>query len=220
MIIFWDIDGTLIENDPHNVNLYNDALKQTLRVTAVTPPSHHGKVDKQIIHEYLTVVNQPVEHYVTVKAKLDELSLQHYLNPVTARKQLPAAETMLTLAADAGHINALFTGNSSHRSQAKLEGAGFNLGMFNWGGSFFGSEYDTRPAMAEAAKQVHVEAIMVGDTPGDGVAANTAGFHFIAVCTGVYGAEDLKPYKPVLLIENFQSGADKMKQLLHSIKYC
>lgn len=57
--------------------------------------------------------------------------------------------------------------------------------------------------MAEAAKTIHSEALIIGDTPGDGVAAITAGFHFLAVCTGAYQAEDLEPYNPALLVENF-----------------
>jgi phosphoglycolate phosphatase len=213
MIIFWDIDGTLIKNDPHSVNLYNEALKQALNATASTSISHHGKVDKQIIHEYLADSDQTKEHYPAVKEKLEQLSTLHYLNPVTARKPLPQVNDMLNLAASLGHINALLTGNSPLRSRVKLEGAGFDLDMFKWEQSFFGSEYNTRPAMAEAAKKFHSEALIIGDTPGDGVAAATAGFHFLAVCTGVYTAEELTPYNPVLTIQNFTDGFQQVEQL-------
>lgn len=138
VIIFWDIDGTLIENDSANVNLYASALNETLGVGQNIQIPHHGKVDRQIIHEYLTAAGSHKENYLTVKEKLEQLSTAHYLNPETARKPLPKVFNMLTLVEDLGHVNALFTGNSSHRSQVKLEGAGFNLDMFHWEYSFFG----------------------------------------------------------------------------------
>lgn len=213
MIIFWDIDGTLIENDTKH-NLFNDSLHLTVNTRLSETPSHHGKVDKQIIQEYLTAAGHSQHHETLMMQNLDILSTEHYSNPENARKPLPGVIETITKAQQQGFINALFTGNSKTRSESKLQSSGFNLNQFHWDKSFFGSEFNTRPHMAAAAANYTAQAIIIGDTPGDGTAANIAGYPFVAVCTGIFTAEELAPYNPALTLPSFADNTSKLLEIL------
>ena len=51
-------------------------------------------------------------------------------------------------------------------------------------------------------------AVIVGDTPKDGEAADSAGFPFLAVATGSFTADELRATNAVLVIDDFATGLD------------
>lgn len=54
-------------------------------------------------------------------------------------------------------------------------------------------------------------AIYVGDHPVDGQAANAAGFDFIAMLTGMHGAQDLAHYKPIAILSDLRMIPDVVR---------
>lgn len=218
MILLWDVDGTLVENDPDGVDLYNQALEAVMGVRASNPPSRHGKVDRQIVSEYMENATADLSRFSDVVKKLESISSVHYRDPLFARKPVGGVREALEVAARLGVTNALFTGNSRNRAEAKLEGAGFSFTDFDWEASFFGSEFDSRPMMAKAAAIKLPSAVIIGDTPGDGEAANVANFFFVAVCTGVYGHDDLIPYGPVAIFESFAGREADLSKLIAQLQ--
>lgn len=218
MILFWDIDGTLINNETSGADLYNKSVELASGAKAERPPSHHGKVDQQIIREYLDNAGVSQDYYQKVVNSLEHYSATYFRDPANARQPLPGIPEALTLSETQGFTNAIMTGNSKQRSEAKLSGAGFNLSQFDWDSSFFGSDYPNRPAMALAAATVFEKALIIGDTPGDGSAAKEAGYLFLAVCTGAFEAEDLTPHEPLAIYQNFKEAHDDFARLLERLK--
>ena len=51
-------------------------------------------------------------------------------------------------------------------------------------------------------------AVIIGDTPNDGLAADSAGIPFVAVATGAYTASELRQTSAILVIDDFASGLD------------
>lgn len=217
LILFWDVDGTLVEVNPEGDDLHNQAVEEVTGRKASPLPSRQGKVDRQNVKEYLENANVDSSQFSEVFKKLESLSSTYYRDPRFSLKQLEGVSEALKVASQLGVTNALFTGNSRKRSEAKLEGAGFSLTEFDWEASFFGSEFDTRPLMAEAAAKVAPGGVIIGDTPGDGIAAQAANYIFVAVCTGVYGPEDLAPYDPVAVFDSFGGRGSDFSKLISSL---
>jgi phosphoglycolate phosphatase-like HAD superfamily hydrolase len=116
---------------------------------------------------------------------------------------VPGVADALQAVHDAGWVNALITGNSKIRAHVKLQSAGFDLGFFDWDHSFFGEIYPDRAALARAAAGAVHEGVLVGDTGGDGVAANAGEFRFVAVTTGGNDAASFTKYGPVLVVDDW-----------------
>lgn len=218
LIAFWDVDGTLVENDPSGVDLYLQALSDVVgEVRLPNPPSRHGKTDRQIVREYLRAANVDDAELARVTHRLEVLSQVHYRSSTTARRVLPGIAKALTAAESLGFRNALFTGNSRRRAEAKLDGAGLEREIFDWDQSFFGSTHENRPALARHAARSVRRGVIIGDTPADGTAAQVAGFAFIAVATGVYSEIVLRAGNPVACLPDLNRGYSEFVQALMSI---
>lgn len=217
MIVFWDVDGTLVANATDGIDLYAQAVTDTLGTPVVNPPPRHGKTDRQILREYLTTTGGNPGHLGRATERLEELSQVRYLTPRTARTKLPGCVDALRAVRQIGGTSALLTGNSATRAAAKLTGAGIELSWFDWPTSLFGDTYPDRPSMARAARRLTHHAVVVGDTPGDGAAANTAEFPFIAVTTGAYGPDELSQFTPVGTFDNLQQQLANFTETIRSL---
>lgn len=205
MNILWDVDGTLIANDHLGINLYRDAIREVYLIDgSIMELKHDGKTDRQIILEYIASTGSDFSREQEVEANLEGRSSSIYLNPISVRTPLAGAMTALAITSKLGHTNLLMTGNSRNRAHVKLLGAGFDLSLFDWDKSAFGSDFAKRNDLAEDLANNINGGVVVGDTPGDGSAARAGNFSFIGVTTGVYSAEDLLEYKPVLVLNNLE----------------
>jgi phosphoglycolate phosphatase-like HAD superfamily hydrolase len=90
----------------------------------------------------------------------------------------------------------------------KLTSAGIDPSAFDWGHSFFGSIYPDRAALARAAARAVSSGVLVGDSGGDGVAANAGGFGFVAVTTGGLAPEDFANFDPALVVTDWAAQLD------------
>ncbi|MEK6311264.1 MULTISPECIES: HAD family hydrolase [Curtobacterium] len=192
--VLWDIDGTLVLNAASPGNLYHLALERAVGRDLTLRVGHqHGRTDAGLIAEHVRAHDFDDALIPTVSGHLRDLTDERF-RAGDHRKPAPGARELVQRFAVLGWRNGLLTGNSEHRARVKLRGAGFDLEAFDWAHSFFGDEeVDRAGVTGRAADALRGErAVIVGDTPRDGEAADAAGIPFLAVATGVYDVEALR----------------------------
>lgn len=208
--ILWDIDGTLIYNTPSAGALYLDSIEHVTGVRPTVPvPDPHGMTEGQLLLAILDANGLDTGRLGDVLWELDVLSRdQHERGHV--RDACEGAAEVIAAIAERGWTNALLTGNGPNRARYKLLAAGYDPEDFDWEHSYFGHESPTRhhlTAGARTALEGH-DAVIIGDTPNDGLAADSAGIPFLAVATGIYSADQLRATSARVVVESLASGRD------------
>lgn len=210
--ILWDVDGTLVRNGKDAGNLYHEAVELAVgHAIDNRLPNTHGKTDGQILRETLAAHGLPDDLHSDASRHRDELSrLRHESG--NHRELCPGVHEALAATAAKGWVNCLLTGNSASRSRFKVTGAGVDASAFDWEHSWFGEVSAVRSelTMRARAELPNDTIVIVGDTPGDGIAATAAGIPFIAVATGVYEADDLRLTDAVAVIDDLETGLDEL----------
>jgi phosphoglycolate phosphatase-like HAD superfamily hydrolase len=149
--------------------------------------------------------------------------LERYLEALAgqcARKAyepLPGvAELLRRLRARADVLLGLCTGNLARGAELKLTSAGL-WGGFRCGG--FGSDAELRPDIVRAAwRQARelgaTDALVIGDTPRDILAAHEAGLPACGVGTGRYTVHELAEHGAELVLAGFDDVAQAERLLL------
>jgi phosphoglycolate phosphatase-like HAD superfamily hydrolase len=218
--ILWDIDGTLILNNAKAGSLYVDSIRDvtgTAPTVRVTDP--HGMTEGQLIGEILEVNGLDRAHLPAVLVRLDELSLAQHESGETRERAAGVLEALSAVTAH-GWTNALLTGNGPRRARYKVAAAGIDPELFDWDHSFFGHESPTRHALTAlvGASIGEEKAVIIGDTPKDGEAADSAGIPFIAVATGAFTAASLRETSALVVVDDLSDGlADVIAAITQSI---
>jgi len=192
--VLWDIDGTLVLNAASPGNLYHLALERAVGRDLVLLVGHkHGRTDAGLIAEHVRAHDLDDALIPTVSGHLRDLTDERY-HRGERRAPAPGATALVRRFAELGWRNGLLTGNSAHRARVKLAGAGFDVDAFDWEHSYFGDEEVERTGVTTlaAAALAGTRAVIVGDTPRDGEAADAVGIPFVAVATGVYDVAALR----------------------------
>ena len=209
--ILWDIDGTLILGNSRAGALYVNTIEQVAGVRpTVRVNNPHGMTEGQLLAQVLEVNGIDGSLLPDVLVRLDELSLAQHESGEYPREPAPGTHAALEAFAERGWINALLTGNGPNRARYKVLAAGYSADTFDWEHSYFGHQSPTRhhlTADAGAALAGH-HAVIVGDTPKDGEAADSASFPFLAVATGSFTADELRATNAVLVIDDFATGLE------------
>lgn len=217
--ILWDVDGTLVLNGKDAGNLYHDAIELAIgRPIAVRLPNTHGKTDGQILRESLAAHGLDEDLHSAASIHLDELSrLRHESG--NHRELAPGVAEALATTARAGWVNALLTGNSANRSRYKVTGGGIAAEAFDWDHSYFGHVTPIRSDLTLQAVADHPgdTLVIIGDTPGDDIAATAAGIPFIAVATGAYTADQLRETAAILVVDDLYSGLPAVMEMLTAV---
>lgn len=214
--LLWDIDGTLIYNNPQAGSLYVDSIEQ---VTGVRPtarvPNPHGMTEGQLLAAILEVNEIDEAFLAAIFVRLDELSKAQHEAGHTRNRCAGVAEAIAVFA-DRGFTNALLTGNGPTRARYKVIAAGLDADDFDWAHSYFGQQSPTRHHLTADARADLADnpAFIIGDTPKDGEAADSAGIPFIAVATGSFTAADLKQTSARVVIENFEVGLAEVLEVI------
>lgn len=207
-VVLWDVDGTILQNGGRAGLLYDDAIRD---VTGFEPagdhPGEHGKTDAQIIGERLAEYGLDPALLPQVSARLDVLSEAGNAGP-HARRLVPGVSEALDAVAASGWVNGLLTGNSPARVRFKFGGAGLSVDRFDWDHSYFGDRALLRTDITRAAAQALAgsTAVILGDTPSDGSAADAVGFPFIAVATGVFDEHALRATSAITVVPDLIGG--------------
>jgi phosphoglycolate phosphatase-like HAD superfamily hydrolase len=199
LLLLWDIDGTLLRSG--GAHEHAAALVQALREVygvelpddAVQRVGPWGKTDQRIAREVLAAAGvelDPGSDWI-------ERAWDIYSSADLARLHdgaMEGAEAALRWAADAGHRNALLTGNSEPIAHHKLAAAGLG-DWFVRGQGAFGSDAEDRRALVPIARQraggwPRERTVVIGDAPGD-VECALADRVFAVVLLGHFGREEL-----------------------------
>ena len=216
--ILWDIDGTLIYNTPSAGTLYVDSIEH---VTGVRPTvkvaNPHGMTEGQLLIEVLDVNGLDTSKLDEVLFQLDELSREQHERGWD-REACIGVDAALAAVTERGWTNALLTGNGPNRARYKLLAAGIDPDLFDWDHSYFGHRSPTRQHLTADARAglLGHDAVIVGDTPNDGLAADSAGIPFIAVATGMYTAEQLGATSAIVVLDDLQKGLDALLDAIAS----
>lgn len=202
--VLWDIDGTLVMNASSPGNLYHLALERAVGRDLVLRVGHqHGRTDAGLIAEHVRAHQLDDTLIPAVSRHLHDLTEERHRSG-DHRSPAPGAIALVARFAELGWRNGLLTGNSAYRARVKLQGAGFDVDAFDWEHSYFGdTEVERTGVTARAAAALAgTRAVIVGDTPRDGEAADAVGIPFLAVATGVYDVDELRATGAVTIARN------------------
>ena len=203
IVLFWDIDGTLITTGKAGVPAWEQAVRETTgRDFQLSSIRIAGLTDYQIA----------VRTFELLGLAADDESLQRMIRryedllpetlPTRRGRVLPHVREILDAIRDRDDVRSyLLTGNTRRGAAAKLSHYGL-LDYFPDGA--FAEDTGARATIAarglELARRVgrvDEEALFViGDTPHDVECANAIGAKTIAVATGGYSIEELRPHSP------------------------
>ncbi len=206
----FDIDGTLlVTKDRIHYNALNHAMLEIYGVvTTIDGIAYHGKTDLGILRAALHRAGVSSE---TFEAKLPA-ALAVICREVSQRadeimpsvcSQIPAVLEQLQAT---GKLMGVASGNLESVGWHKVEAAGLRR-FFSFG--CFSDQREYRAdVFAEGVRQARLKAgagakvCFFGDTPEDVKAAQSAGANIVAVCTGIFPAEELLSYNPDLCVSS------------------
>ena len=208
IVLFWDIDGTLLSTGRAGIFAWNDSARElTGRDFDLTSVRTAGMTDHQIAVKTLEMlgVEQSPSNIDRLLRRYEEL-LPSALPRRNGRVLDNVREILEHLQERPDVRSYLLTGNTRAGARAKL--TYYDLVRFFPDGAFAedpGARSGIASRALELAKQagpVGEETIFViGDTPHDIECAKAIDAKTIAVATGGYSVDELKPYNPWRLFE-------------------
>ena len=206
----FDIDGTLlVTKDLVHYNAINDAMLEVYGIaTTIDGIAYHGKTDLGILRAAL--------HRAGVSAQAFEAKLPAALDVVCRKvtdsaskirpKVCSAIPRILQNLQASGKLLGVASGNLESVGWHKVEAAGLRE-FFSFG--CFSDQRESRAdifaeGVREARQRIGDEAkvCFFGDTPEDVKAAKSVGAHIVAVCTGIFPADELISYGPDLCVSS------------------
>ncbi len=223
-VLLFDVDGTLTLPDSGISGVHLKAFDHGFRKVYGIDASIHeirfgGKTDRQCIVEVLTkrgVAREMIYSKIDRMFKAMIVFFKDEIGGVDFKGSLiERAKECLERFSDERYVLGLVTGNTKEICRLKLE----KLDIWNYfviGG--FGDSSEIRYKLVEEAlgqarenfgiivdkKRVYV----IGDTPHDIRCARESGTVAVAVSTGKYSLEQLKEFKPDILIRNLSELKD------------
>jgi phosphoglycolate phosphatase-like HAD superfamily hydrolase len=203
IVLFWDIDGTLLTTGKGGVPAWESAVKEVIgRDFELSKFRISGLTDYQIAVRTFELLGVEVDD-ATVRRMVEryESLLPTYL-PLKKGEVFPNVREILEHLRDRPDIRSyLLTGNTRGGAHAKL--THYDLWKYFPDGAFAedaGSRASIAARALELARRhgpVNEEKIFViGDTEHDVTCANAIGARTIAVTTGGYTAEELEAHRP------------------------
>lgn len=210
--ILWDIDGTLIRNSRDGATVYLEAFTRVVGVPPgrlITNP--HGMTEGQLFAQLLELNGHSQAMLDDVLTELDVLT-QAMHESGYVREAVAGGPRALHEVAQRGWTNALLTGNGPLHSRIKLAAAGYSVDEFNWQNSFFGDRSPDRHHLTSQVSSMPGDGIrvIIGDTPNDGLAADSASLPFIAVATGAYSVAALRDTSALLVVDDLETGLENV----------
>lgn len=208
LVVYWDIDGTLLTTGRAGVPALEDGAEHALGVRPnLGQMATAGLTDPMIARRILSDLGHAPDE------DLERELLRRYVERLPARLLekrggvLPgASEALDALSARADVANVLLTGNMRAGAMAKL--ASYRLDhYFEFGG--FGEDGFTRTEIAKAAVarararfgKVAEAGILIGDTPYDCRAGAEVGLRVVAVASTPAQRSDLESCSPWWLVD-------------------
>lgn len=210
MLIFWDIDGTLMYCGADGTTALNKIFEELYDIENAFKKVGIGHaMDSVILEKIMTRFNIPDTELARIETKYIEI-LDDILEKDTNKRVLPGIRELIYFAERKGHVNSLLTSNMKAGAYAKLRSVGLDGHFVSGGfGDIKGEKWDIAEiAVAEieiltSRKYKPEEIIMIGDSEYDIKTAKKQGYHMISVSTGWTDEKDLVNADPDVLFENF-----------------
>jgi phosphoglycolate phosphatase len=200
----FDIDGTLlVSRDRVHRNALHQAMREAYGVdTTIDGIAYHGKTDLGILRAALERVGVSGERFeANLPSALEIVRREASTN---AKQIAPtvcsAVPEVLTELEAAGKLLGLASGNLESVGWLKVQAAGvhefFSFGCFS---DHYESRADIfRQGVAEVRRRLgeSAQVCFIGDTPEDVKAARFANSGIVAVCTGIFKADELAALEP------------------------
>jgi phosphoglycolate phosphatase len=200
----FDIDGTLlITRDGVHRNALHRAMREAYGVdTTIDGIAYHGKTDLGILRAALERVGIAGDRFeASLPAALEVVCREVSANANRITPTLCSAipELLHELKA-AGKLLGLASGNLESVGWLKVEAAGlrefFSFGCFS---DLYENRADIfRQGVSEVQRRLgdSAQVCFIGDTPEDVKAARLANSQIVAVCTGIFKADELASHEP------------------------
>lgn len=200
----FDIDGTLlISRDRVHRNALHQAMREAYGVdTTIDGIAYHGKTDLGILRAALDRVGVSGDRFDTSLPRALEIVCREV--SANANRITPTICSAIPQVLDelqaAGKLLGLASGNLESVGWLKVEAAGlrrfFSFGCFsdqheNRGEIFRQAVAEVQSRLGDAA-----QVCFIGDTPEDIKAARLANSKIVAVCTGIFTADELTCHQP------------------------
>jgi phosphoglycolate phosphatase len=226
--LLFDLDGTLTRSGGAGSRALGKALHTRPQATAELRKMRlDGMTDRAIARALLAAEGDqavPIEQRMRgVAEKEIDAVLERYL-PALAEEcarqtyvaQPGVPELIARLRSRTDVLLGLCTGNVARGAELKLTSAGL-WGAFRFGG--YGSDAEPRPDVVRAAwKRARdlgaSEALVIGDTPRDVLAAHEAGLPACGVATGRWTVQQLAEHGAEVLLQDFSDVAESERLLL------
>jgi phosphoglycolate phosphatase len=200
----FDIDGTLlITRDGIHRSALHRAMREAYGVdTTIDGIAYHGKTDLGILRAALERVGVSSDRFqANLPAALEVVcrDVSANANRIAPTVCFSIPELLAELKA-AGKLLGLASGNLESVGWLKVEAAGlrefFSFGCFS---DLYENRADIfRRGVIEVQRRLgeSAEIYFIGDTPEDIKAARLANSKIVAVCTGIFTADELTSHEP------------------------
>ena len=204
LLLLWDIDHTLTENNGVNKETYALAFE----MLTGQPPQHRartdGRTEPEIMRDMLARHGMEASpgQMARVPGALEAATLANVPQLRERGCGLPGARSALAaFQAMPGVVQSVLSGNIWPDAVAKLAAFGLD-GFMDFEAGGYGSDHEHRPALVAVAQQraaarygaafTAVNTVLVGDTPRDVRAGREGGARVVAVATGSDDAGSLR----------------------------
>jgi phosphoglycolate phosphatase len=203
IVLFWDIDGTLLTTARAGIFSLEDALEQVSGVRVdLDGMATAGMTDYTIAEAALAGAGHATDEAIVQRfLEVHGRQLPEYLHRREGHVMPCVREILDDLAGRGDVVNLLLTGNTEAGAAAKLAHYGLD-GYFRAGGAFCVGPGE-RAEIARRALPLAdgSPAFVIGDTPADVECGKAIGAWTIAVATGSYGVEALEASEPWAVVE-------------------
>jgi len=204
--VLFDLDGTLIESFHGILATFNHALAEM-----GAPEIAYADLRKY--------VGPPLEQSFAELVGTDRAKegaavyRERYLEVcVELSSPMPGATDVLGEMRHRGHGVSLVTNKKGSVARFMVEGMGLAPYFDRVVGAGDGPR--AKPDMLLHALEHHgvdpADALYVGDTPGDLIAARAGGIRAVALTTGFFGADDLARFEPEIILDDLRDLPDRI----------
>jgi phosphoglycolate phosphatase len=215
VVLFWDVDGTLLTTARAGVFSLEDALEEVSGVRAdLQGMATAGMTDYAIGEAALARVGHATDEGTVQRyLELHGRQLPGYLHRREGHVMPGVREVLEDLDGDPAVRNLLLTGNIEAGARAKLAHYGLSE-FFREGGAFCVGPGE-RAEIARRALPLAggAQAYVIGDTPADVACGKEIGARTIAVATGSYSLAELQALEPWTALEHLPEPAAFRKLL-------
>ena len=209
MVIFWDIDGTLMYCGADGTYALNETFKELYDIEDAFHKVGIGHaMDSAILEKIMTKFDIPESDITRIKNIYIE-KLKIILKQDQNKRVLPGVRELLYFCQREGHINSLLTSNMKIGAEAKLKSV--NLDGHFIGGGFGDNKGEKWNTAVSALKEIECETgsevrskkvIIIGDSVYDIKTAKKCNYNMISVATGWTGKEDLIEADPDIIFDD------------------